>query len=77
MRDHIIPAALSAAAVVLATAALGTAFVDRANDSNPAPAARISSLSADEICVALLSRGGRPQDCGRMFLMTEFPGYPR
>lgn len=31
----------------------------------------------DQACVSVLRNGGKPQDCARMYLMEEFPGYPR
>jgi hypothetical protein len=75
MSQNAIPAALSAVAVVLSAAAIGTAIIDRARPE-AAPAAT-PVMSVDETCVAVLSHGGRPQDCSRMYLTSEFPGYPR
>jgi hypothetical protein len=73
--SHAVSAALSAVAVFLSAAAIGTALVDR-NRPEAAPVQTAVS-SVDAACVAVLSNGGRPQDCARMYLVSEFPGYPR
>ncbi|MCX7271939.1 MAG: hypothetical protein NTV19_01725 [Burkholderiales bacterium] len=74
----LLPAALSAAAAALvATGAIGGALFTRQSDVAPAPVAVKTGLSVDETCVAVLSHGGRPQDCARMYLTSEYPGYGR
>ena len=75
----LLPAALSvAAAALVATGALGTALViQRQAEPAPTPVAVKTGLSVDEVCVQVLSNGGRPQDCARMYLSSEFPGYGR
>ena len=75
----LMPAALSvSAAALLATGAIGGALFTRHSEVAPAPVAvKPTALSVDEVCVAVLSNGGRPQDCARMYLTSEYPGYGR
>ena len=76
----LLPAALSAAAAALvATGAIGGALVmQRQSDVAPTPTpVKPAALSVDEVCVQVLSNGGRPQDCARMYLTAEYPGYGR
>ena len=74
----LLPAALSvAAAALVATGAIGGALFTRQAEPAPAPVAVKPGLSVDEVCVQVLSNGGRPQDCARMYLTAEFPGYGR
>lgn len=80
MNKYLLPAALSAAAAALvATGAIGGALVmQRQAEVAPAPApAATPAMSVDATCVAVLSHGGRPQDCARMYLTSEYPGYGR
>ena len=78
MNKHLMPVAMGvAAAALVATGALGTALLTRHSDVAPAPVAVKTGLSVDEVCVAVLSNGGRPQDCARMYLSSEYPGYGR
>ena len=66
-----------AAAALVATGALGGALFTRHSEVAPAPVAVKTGLTVDEVCVAVLSNGGRPQDCARMYLSSEYPGYGR
>ena len=78
MTRYLLPAALSVAAVALvATGAIGGALFTRHADVAPTPTPVKTALSVDETCVQVLSNGGRPQDCARMYLTAEYPGYGR
>ena len=79
MNKHLMPVAMGvAAAALLATGAIGGALFTRHSEVAPAPVAvKPTSLTVDEVCVQVLSNGGRPQDCARMYLTAEFPGYGR
>ena len=79
MNRFLMPVAMGvAAAALVATGAIGGALFARQSDVAPAPApAATPAMSVDATCVAVLSHGGRPQDCARMYLSTEFPGYGR
>ena len=80
MNRFLMPVAMGVtAAALVATGAIGGALVmQRQAEVAPAPApAATPAMSVDATCVAVLSHGGRPQDCARMYLSTEFPGYVR
>ena len=77
MNRFLMPVAMGVtAAALVATGAIGTALLTRQSDVAPAPV-KPTALSVDETCVQVLSHGGRPQDCARMYLTAEFPGYGR
>lgn len=86
MSRVVVAAALTASALsLMGNAALATALYMRtapaentANNSITSNASLVSSTSeVDAVCVAVLSHGGKPQDCARIYLYAEFPGYPR
>lgn len=72
-----------AALLLVLNAVLATMLLMSSNRSDvvypvaPVGSAETLTTDVDATCVAVLKNGGRPQDCARMYLTSEFPGYPR
>jgi hypothetical protein len=71
-----------AALSLVVNAVFATIMVMQSRQSLAVPIAEAISPAVtqasdvDRTCVAVLHNGGRPQDCARMYLTSEFPGFP-